>query len=834
MTSLIASPNRGARLLFFVAGVALAALLVFRVGVLGLEPPQPPLRLPWWILIVLFYATEMVVVHVNFRSEAHSFSISEIPLVFGFFFFDPALIVAAYVSGAAAALLIHRRQAAVRMALNVASFALQACVAVVVFHAIIDLGQPLAPRSWLAALAAALGALLVADQLISGAIQLSGGKLTLAEMAKITGVGAIATTMSASLGLIAVVIAWRTPGAAWMALVPPTILLVAYSAYGSQRQQRDRLESLYEATRELHRSPQLDTALVTAARHACDMLDAEVATIVLLTPGGASVTTTASPDDDSKTMQPGGPHSSDRVWAWIAAFPQPMRFDSGSERDKAGRFLPDVELRDGIIVPLRPEGELAGAMVVANRRDAGTFSEGDSLTLETLASHVSVSIQNGRLEDSLATVTELKEELRHQAFHDHLTGLANRMLFSERVAHALDRRRSHGDDLAVMLVDIDDFKTINDSLGHAAGDRVLVAVAGVLQECLRPGDTPARLGGDEFAVLLEDLAHVDDAVVVARRILEALSAPITVGGHQLLVSSSIGIATERDAHDVEAFMRNADVAMYAAKDRGKQGYALFEPGMHASTSARLELKADLVSALERNEFVVHYQPIIHLDTGEITGAEALVRWYHPRRGLVMPNDFISLAEESRQIIPIGRSVLNDACRQVARWQEQFGIPLSVAVNLSPVQLSDRNLTADVIEALEESGLDPSHLVIEITESMLMENPEAARESLSRLRVLGVRVSVDDFGTGYSSLSHLDAFPIDTLKIDRSFILRLGGEAGREKLTSAIIALSQSLRLATVAEGVENSGQLESLQAMGCESGQGFYLARPLPVHEMEY
>ncbi|MGH2778615.1 MAG: diguanylate cyclase domain-containing protein, partial [Actinomycetota bacterium] len=509
MTKLLASMSRSARLWSFVAGVALSALIVFVVGVLGLEAPGAPLRLPWLILIVLFYVTETVVVHVTFRGEAHSFSISEIPLVFGFFFFDPALVVVGYVCGAAAALLIHRRQVAVKLAFNVASFALQACIAVAVFHAIIDLSRPLAPMSWLAALAASLVALLVADQLINGAIHLSGGTLTLAEMTKIAGVGAIATAMSASLGLIAVVIAWNTPQAAWMALVPPTILLVAFRAYGSQRQQRDRLESLYEATRELHRSPQLDTALATAARYACDMFDAELAQIVLLTPGGESVTTTARQDDTVSIMQPEGPPSSDPVWAWVAACSEPVRIGAGPRRDRAARFLPDVELKDGIIVPLRLEGELAGAMIVANRlSDVGSFSEADSQTLETLASHVSVSIENGRLEDSLATVTELKEELRHQAFHDHLTGLANRMLFSERVAHALDRRRSHNHDLAVMFVDIDDFKTINDSLGHATGDRVLAAVAGVLRQCLRPGDTPARLGGDEFAVLLEDLTQV--------------------------------------------------------------------------------------------------------------------------------------------------------------------------------------------------------------------------------------------------------------------------------------------------------------------------------------
>ncbi|MGH2702631.1 MAG: hypothetical protein ACRDJ2_12765, partial [Actinomycetota bacterium] len=325
MTKLLASMSRSARLWSFVAGVALSALIVFVVGVLGLEAPGAPLRLPWLILIVLFYVTETVVVHVTFRGEAHSFSISEIPLVFGFFFFDPALVVVGYVCGAAAALLIHRRQVAVKLAFNVASFALQACIAVAVFHAIIDLSRPLAPMSWLAALAASLVALLVADQLINGAIHLSGGTLTLAEMTKIAGVGAIATAMSASLGLIAVVIAWNTPQAAWMALVPPTILLVAFRAYGSQRQQRDRLESLYEATRELHKSPQLDTALATAAQYACDMFDAELAQIVLLTPGGESVTTTARQDEAVSIMQPDGPHSSDPVWAWIAACPEPVR-----------------------------------------------------------------------------------------------------------------------------------------------------------------------------------------------------------------------------------------------------------------------------------------------------------------------------------------------------------------------------------------------------------------------------------------------------------------------------------------------------------------------------
>ncbi|MBI5289183.1 MAG: EAL domain-containing protein [Chloroflexi bacterium] len=427
---------------------------------------------------------------------------------------------------------------------------------------------------------------------------------------------------------------------------------------------------------------------------------------------------------------------------------------------------------------------------------------------------------------------ELEEQLRHQAFHDPVTGLANRARFMDRLDHALARIARRAGPLSVLFLDVDNFKTINDTLGHATGDRVLVALAQRLTGCLRPDDTLARFGGDEFAVLLED-ASGSDARTAGERILDALRTPFLVAGHELFVRVSVGaVASAFSDEEPEDLLRNADVAMYAAKARGKARVELYEPGMQAGVLERFELLGDLERALERGEFVVFYQPTVILSTAQVTGVEALVRWRHPTKGLIQPLDFIYLVEETGLILRLGRWVLDQACAQAKKWQtgRPGEPPFSVAVNLSVKQLRPA-LVDEVAATLRASGLDPASLILEVTETAMMQDSALCETVLRSLKDLGVRIAVDDFGTGYSSLSYLSRFPIDILKIDKSFVDRIG--TGDAEVTNAIVELGQHLNLEIIAEGIERAEQSASLQALSCLQGQGYYFARPMRPEELE-
>jgi diguanylate cyclase (GGDEF)-like protein len=433
----------------------------------------------------------------------------------------------------------------------------------------------------------------------------------------------------------------------------------------------------------------------------------------------------------------------------------------------------------------------------------------------------------------LVHLVQGRAKLEHRAHHDELTGLANRTLFSGRAAVAIAHARRTDGHGAVLFLDLDRFKNVNDSLGHAVGNLLLQAVAKRLRGATRAEDTVARLGGDEFVVLLPELDDPEHAATVATKILEAFNDPFTVNGHRVFASPSIGIAMfPADGHDPDALLKNADTAMYRAKDRGRRTYCTYEPSMNDHAHERLALEARLHGAIERDELRLHYQPKIHLPTGRVTGMEALLRWEHPELGLLPPASFISLAEESGLIVPIGEWALHEACRQNREWSEAGFDPLVVAVNLSPRQFQQQGIDDVIARVLRSTGLDPSQLELEVTESLAMHEPADVTSTLGDLRAMGVQCSIDDFGTGYSGLSQLTQLPIDKLKIDKSFVATI--DSDREApIVVAVVALAHGLGLEVVAEGVETAAQLERLRELGCDEMQGYLFSRPVSAEHFE-
>ena len=422
---------------------------------------------------------------------------------------------------------------------------------------------------------------------------------------------------------------------------------------------------------------------------------------------------------------------------------------------------------------------------------------------------------------------EAEDQLRYQAFHDPLTGLANRALFTDRAQHAaVVRGRSADLGIAVLFLDVDDFKTVNDSLGHASGDLLLEAVGQRLTDAVRPSDTVARFGGDEFAVLIEDITERSDASHAAERIADALRVPFYVHGREVFVTASIGIAF---GHDAEELLRSADVAMYRAKSEGKAHYVFYERAMDDAAHMRLQLTADLRRAAFGGEFLLDYQPTVDLVTGRPAGLEALIRWTHPEIGRIEPLDFIPLAEETGLVVPIGRWALAEACSQAAHWHSRYPSdpPLTMSVNLSARQLQHAGLVDDVAAALRASGFPAPLLTLELTESVLVQGGKSAIEVLHALRKLGVRLALDDFGTGYSSLSYLSTLPVDIVKIDKSFIVGADDGADGVSVLRGIVQLGHALGLVLIAEGIESARQAEVLRDLGCPFGQGFHFWRPL-------
>jgi diguanylate cyclase (GGDEF)-like protein/PAS domain S-box-containing protein len=494
------------------------------------------------------------------------------------------------------------------------------------------------------------------------------------------------------------------------------------------------------------------------------------------------------------------------------------------DTDKLGRLLAEVLRSPGKIVmaKFRVQHEL-----------------GHWLGLEALGENLQATPGVGGIMLTSRDISEdwlLEEQLARRAFEDALTGLPNKALLMDRLTHALTRAGRDADPrmVALLSLDLDNLQAINDSLGHTAGDRLISQVAERIKASVREADTVARTGGDEFAVVLEDVANMGEAVRMAERVTDRLQVPFDLDRRRVSMTASIGIAlgSPGNAHAGE-LVNNADTAMYYAKSSKKVRYAVFESSMNSRAWRKLEMEAELRSAVERDEFVLYYQPVLELGTGKLTGVEALVRWQHPERGLIPPGEFIPLAEETGLVVPIGRWVLREACRQVGAWQAETADDpaLVLSVNLSVRQFAHPELITDTYQALQESGLSARDLELDITEAIALDHSEATVTGLRGLKDLGVRLAIDDFGTGYSALNYLKRYPVDTLKIDRSFIRGLGTDPEDMAIVHAVIAFARILKLHVIAEGIETPEQLAQLRALGCERGQGYYFSRPLPADE---
>jgi diguanylate cyclase (GGDEF)-like protein len=819
------------RIMLLTASVAAVAVALFVIVVRPLPGAPTALTLPWVLWAAAFVVAEALVVHVQWQREAHTFSMGDLVLGAGLLLATPRELVMAQVLGFAITLVVHRRQRGIKLAFNLAISALGASIATAVFA---GLAGPVGLWDWLAALIAVLVITVVADLCIFAVISISEGRANLAPLLEMLALSLPFTLGSAAVGLVLARSAVTDPAALALLALPTLLIVVAYRAYTGAREQQENLRLLHEVTSLLHNSGDSQEALGDFLGSVRSAFRAEMAELVLLGPAGREGATVSRSREgiDAVVMAPLDDTEDHQRLLRMATASGALTTRTGTGRGQPlDSFAAGRGLKDAMVAALRTDDRVHGLLLVGGRLgDVTTFSSSDLALLETFARHVATSLERGRLEENLRQVTDLKEQLRHQALHDPLTGLPNRTLFLDRVRHAVDTAGRSGVHPAVLYLDLDGFKPVNDTYGHEAGDVLLRTVADRLRGCLRPADTAARLGGDEFVLLLNGPIDRFAVARVVERIRAQLDVPVLLGEDVVAtVGASIGIALGDDVRDADTLVRHADVAMYAAKRSVGNDFVVYEPGLGDTTSTRKDVAGELAQAITDGELRTVYQPLIDMRTGRPIGAEALVRWQHPVDGLRSPDQFIGLAEESGLITRIGELVLNDACTQAARWvaaspdQED----LLVTVNLSARQVADDQIVQQVRAALVGSGLEPRRLVLEITETVLMQDRDAAAATLWLLKGLGVRIAIDDFGTGYSSLAYLRRFPIDMLKVAREFVDGLGRDAHDDVITRAIVELAGTLGLLTVAEGIETTQQSETVAALGCDIAQGFLFSRPI-------
>ncbi len=803
------------------AAVVLSTTVLARLG-------QPPVRglVPWWSLVLLFFVAESYALAIRDRSESAALSVHDACVVFGLFIAPPVGLIVAQVAGALLAAAAFKSHRADRLARRVGGLALSTSAAILVFSALDGLGSPFGPIGWVVATFAVVCGALVAHalRLLAVAVGVERRTSGTSRAAFVLGLGS--SIASSAIALAGLELARRQDPVAFLLVVPFASCAFALRAYASERLRLVQLQELYASMRVAEGASGLDAGTEELLASAQRLLRTDVVWLALLPNGGNRRYSVAERSQEGNLGLTPADLSQSEFALVRAVLSQTgvVVLERGRGPKGARAFVAERGLRHALATVLQGDSGPVGIMLVGTIADEARFDADDVRLLETYAGHAGVLLENDRLEASVGELTALKEQLRHQAFHDSLTGLPNRMLFTEHVARSL----ALGLRTAVLFLDLDDFKAVNDSFGHPAGDALLAAFADRLRACVRPADVPARLGGDEFAVLA-DGSDAEEVERVAARLVEALGEPFRIEEQEVLIHASVGVAFATSTSTADELVRNADVAMYDAKQAGKGRFSSYQPEMRARVRGRNEIAAALERSVGQGEINVHYQPIVDLASNRLVAVEALARWQRTGRELLAPVSFIPLADEIGLMVEIGRSVVREACFQARAWQNMFSEHdgLTVNVNLAPSELHNPSLVSEIEAVLAETGLEPNRLVLEITETGVMREPADALAAMGALRGLGVRLALDDFGTGHSSLAYLRELPFDTLKIAKPFVAGLPDGHADRSFVEAIVRLAASLELDVIAEGIESAAQARTALELGCRCGQGYFFGFPL-------
>jgi diguanylate cyclase (GGDEF)-like protein len=837
------SDGASSQIALVIGGLWAIGALVWLTILPNIQPFDAPVVLSWPVLALLFFVAERFIIDVEVREQTHSFSLSEIALILALIFAAPVDLLVGQALGAGVALAIRPGQRPIKLMFNVANFALCTGVALLIFRSIVPGPDPLSPLGWFGAFVAAFASDLVAAANVALIIWLSQHERP--NLKSLFGFGSVYTLVAPSIALIASTVLWSAPQA-WpllVALAAMTFFVLRF--HGREMRRVKTLSQLHESTRHIQESFSLDDvarALLSTAR---DMFEGELAELLLFPQSGDRGRLLRMDGEESVhpkwsqfTLDP-----REGVWARIASEGRGLVVrDTDSTGVRGDQLMSVVRnigrgpdhtaerilehfrsrgIRGSMIAPLRVDDAIVGTLLVANRRGSWTnWSNADLTLLETLANHAGVAIQNSRQADELASQ---RDELERRSTHDSLTGLPNRVLFHRDVEAAIAADGPAGG--AVLLLDLDRFKEVNDTLGHHNGDRLLVEVAERLARRFGDRESVARLGGDEFAVLLRR-TELPDVTSAAEEILAEFDEPFVVQGVTVQVEASLGI-TRYPSHgdDADTLLRRADVAMYQAKG-GHTRYAIYEPQRDPYSEARLALLGELKRAIEKRELQVFYQPQADARSGRIESLEALVRWRHPQRGELMPDEFVALAEHSEVIHELTSFVLDTAVRQCAEWRDE-GLDVRVAVNLSARSLHSLALADEVARVLTAHELPADKLTLEITETSIEADPAGTEALLERLHEMGVSIAIDDFGTGYSAFSYLQRLPIDEIKIDKTFVIGMESDKRKAQIVRSTVQLAHNLELRTVAEGVESEAVQKRLARLGCELVQGYHVSRAM-------